>query len=86
MSHSDRGLGGVAERSAAVRNMAEHIAQAAAEESRATVDIATHLARIVTGIEGNVGHLENASRQALVLADVADRLRTLMAYFRYMRA
>ena len=86
MSHSDRGLGGVAERSAAVRNMAEHIAQAAAEESRATEDIATHLARIVTGIEGNVGHLENASRQALVLADVADRLRTLMAYFRYMRA
>ena len=58
-------------------------AQAAAEESQATDDIANHLARILNGIEGNVGHLQSAHQRTVGLTQVADELRELIAYFRF---
>ena len=83
MDRSDAGLAQVSERCDAMSVMSQHIAQAAAEESLATDDIANHLARILNGIEGNVGHLQSAHQRTVGLTQVADQLRELIAYFRF---
>lgn len=85
MDRSDEGLAQVASRGEAMSVLAQQIAQAAAEESQATEDIASHLARILSGIEGNVAHLESAHHRTVDLTQVADELRSLIRYFRYIR-
>lgn len=86
MDRTDAGLAQVATRGEAMSVLAQQIAQAAAEESQATEDIARHLARILAGIEGNVEHLDNAHQRTIELTRVADELRELMEYFRYIRS
>ncbi|MCX8145207.1 MAG: methyl-accepting chemotaxis protein [Azovibrio sp.] len=85
MDRSDAGLAEVGSRGESMSVLAQQIAQAAAEESRATEDIAGHLSRILAGIEENVAHLDTACRRTQDLAQVADALRQLIQYFRYMR-
>ena len=85
MDRSDEGLAQVASRGEAMSVLAQQIAQAAAAESRSTEDIARHLARILDGIEGNVAHLESAHHRTQDLTQVADGLRSLISYFRYIR-
>ncbi|WP_303785989.1 PAS domain-containing methyl-accepting chemotaxis protein [Azovibrio restrictus] len=85
MDRSDEGLTQVGVRGDSMSVLAQQIAQAAAEESRATEDIASHLSRILSGIEENVTHLDNAHQRTQGLNQVADELRDLIHYFRFMR-
>ena len=85
MDRSDEGLTQVGTRGESMSVLAQQIAQAAAEESRATEDIAGHLSRILSGIEENVTHLDSAHHRTRDLTQVADELRELISYFRYMR-
>jgi aerotaxis receptor len=81
MDQSDAGLGQVAEKGKIMNGMAQHIAQAAAEESQATSDIAAHLTRILAGIEENVASLETVRQRTASLSRIADELRNLLSYF-----
>jgi aerotaxis receptor len=81
MNHSDQGLAQISEKEDAMQALAQHIAHAATEESQSTEDIATHLARILGGIEDNVEHVENVRQRTANLARIADDLRALIAYF-----
>ncbi|MDR2260603.1 MAG: methyl-accepting chemotaxis protein [Azoarcus sp.] len=81
MDQSDAGLGQVAEKGKIMNGMAQHIAQAAAEESQATSDIAAHLTRILAGIEENVASLETVRQRTVSLSHIADELRNLLSYF-----
>ncbi|MDR2032903.1 MAG: methyl-accepting chemotaxis protein [Azoarcus sp.] len=81
MDQSDTGLGQVAEKGKIMDGMAQHIAQAAAEESQATSDIAAHLTRILAGIEENVASLETVRQRTVNLSRIADELRELLSYF-----
>jgi aerotaxis receptor len=83
MDQSDAGLSQVAEKGKIMNGMAQHIARAAAEESQATNDIAAHLARILNGIEENVGSLETAHQRTVSLSHIADELHDLLSYFRF---
>jgi aerotaxis receptor len=83
MDHSDQGLAQVSEKEARMHDMAQDIAHAAAEEFQSTEGIATHLTRILSGIEENVGHVDNARQRTVNLTRIADELRTLIAYFRF---
>ena len=83
MDQSDAGLLQVAEKGRAINSMAQHIAWAAAEESRTTTDIATHLTRILAGIEENVRLLETVHQRTVSLALIADELRHLLSYFHF---
>ncbi|MDR0379676.1 MAG: methyl-accepting chemotaxis protein [Candidatus Accumulibacter sp.] len=85
MDQSDEGLGRVAERGKAMNDMAQNIAQAAAEESRATEDIASHLTRILAGTEGISGSLEAVHQRTVNLSHIADELRILLSYFHFDR-
>jgi aerotaxis receptor len=83
MDQSDAGLSQVAEKGKAMNGMAQHIAQAAAEESQTTADIAAHLTRILAGVEENVESLETVHQRTVSLSRVADELRSLISYFRF---
>jgi aerotaxis receptor len=83
MDQSDAGLSQVAEKGETMNGMARHIARAAAEESQATTDIATHLSRILTGIEENVGSLETVRQRTVSLSGIANELRRLLSYFHF---
>ena len=83
MDQSNAGLLQVAEKGKAMDGMAQHIARAAAEESQTTTHIATHLTRILTGIEENVCSLETVLQRTVSLALIADELRHLLSYFHF---
>jgi aerotaxis receptor len=81
MDQSNVGLGQVAEKGKTMNEMAQRIAQAAAEESQATSGIATHLTRILAGIEENASSLETVHQRTVNLSGIADELRSLLSYF-----
>jgi aerotaxis receptor len=86
MDQSDQGLMQVSAKEDAMHVMAQRIASAAAEESQGTEGIATHLARISSGIGDNVAHVESVRQRTVSLARIADELRTLIGYFHLNRS
>ncbi len=85
MEVAQQGLGEVDSHSERMAEMSRHIAQATREQGLAGADIATQVDGIVAGIDQTVATISEVVDQSAVMKDTSDRLRELVAYFRYMR-
>jgi len=83
MDVSDRDLKEVANQGETMNEQARRIAASAAQESRATEDMAANMETILAGIDDTVKRLEETHGRTESLTRISDRLRELMSFFEF---
>ena len=85
MDQTEGGLLKTAAQGERISGMAQHIASASDEQSRASENITHHTTEIASAIESSLAMLAKASKSAGKLDETALQLHDLIEYFRYVK-